>query len=319
MRFERRTKIIIALIAFSLAIGYVQTPSVFAQDAAQQAKPKPKQRGGLMGMAVDPRVQNRTYLFEETNEDMEYSLFVSSKVSKDKKSPLIVTLHGLGAGPSIMLNKQALDLAEEGGYILVGPMGYNVRGWYGIPGGMGKKANFSKAPPKPKSEAGEDAPDAKAAPKPKRSLFFNANDSPNLRELSEKDVMSVLDIVRKEFNVDERRIYLMGHSMGGAGTLHLGVKYKSIWAPLAPIAPAAFGLNPDSLAEIKDMSVIFVHGDVDEAVPVANTRQWVEKLKELNMTYEYNEMEGVSHGPVITQSLPSIYEFFGKHSKPVVP
>ena len=41
----------------------------------------------------------------------------------------------------------------------------------------------------------------------------------NVRAASEKDVMTVLDMVRKEFNVDENRIYLMGHSMGGAGTL----------------------------------------------------------------------------------------------------
>jgi predicted peptidase len=37
-------------------------------------------------------------------------------------------------------------------------------------------------------------------------------------------VMAVLDMIRKEFNVDERRIYLMGHSTGGAGTYYLGTK-----------------------------------------------------------------------------------------------
>jgi predicted peptidase len=129
--------------------------------------------------------------------------------------------------------------------------------------------------------------------------------------------MNVLGIVRKEFNVDDRRIYLMGHSMGGAGTLYLGVKYPSIWAALAPIAPAAFSLNPDSLKAIPGIPVIFVHGNADEAVPVALSRRWVDKLKELNMTYEYNEMPGVSHGPVITAALPSVYAFFAKHSKPV--
>ena len=50
-------------------------------------------------------------------------------------------------------------------------------------------------------------------------------------------------------------------------------------------------------------------------VPVANTRKWIDKLKELNMTYEYNEMLGVSHGPVIEQALPSVYAFFAKHSE----
>ena len=96
------------------------------------------------------------------------------------------------------------------------------------------------------------------------------------------------------------------------------VKYPSIWAALAPIAPAAFSLNPDSLKTIPSMPVIFVHGDIDEMVPIANTRRWVDKLKELNMTCEYNEMPGVSHGPIIEQALPSVYAFFGKHSKPAI-
>jgi predicted peptidase len=152
-------------------------------------------------------------------------------------------------------------------------------------------------------------------PKPKPSLFYNPDDPSNLNELSEKDVMNVLDIICKEFNVDENRIYLMGHSMGGAGTLYLGTKYPDKWAALGPIAPAAFTLNPDILASIKEMPVIIVQGDKDNMVPVANTRRWVDKLKELNMTYEYNEMTGGDHGSVIFAGLPSVYEFFSKHSK----
>ncbi len=312
MRFECRRKIQFGLIALPLLMGLAQIQFSLAQETSPQPKPKT----GFMQMPVDPRVQTRSYLFEDTNVELEYALFVSSKVTKDIESPLIVTLHGLGAPPRIMFMSPALDLAEEGGYILVGPMGYNVRGWYGIP--VGPPPDFSKIAPKKANPDGEVQPEAKTAAKPKTSLFYDPNDPTNLRELSEKDVMNVLNLVRKEFNVDERRIYLMGHSMGGAGTLYLGVKYATIWAALAPIAPAAFGLNPDSLAEIKGMPVIFVHGDVDEAVPVAVSQQWVEKAKELNMTYEYNEMKGVSHGPVITAALPSIYEFFAKHSKTAV-
>jgi pimeloyl-ACP methyl ester carboxylesterase len=75
-------------------------------------------------------------------------------------------------------------------------------------------------------------------------------------------------------------------------------------------------VDPNSLEKIKDMPVIFVHGDKDEAVPVSLSQRWAEKAKELNMTYEFNEMPGISHGPVITASLPSVYAFFAKHSKP---
>ena len=67
--------------------------------------------------------------------------------------------------------------------------------------------------------------------------------------LSEKDVMNVLDIVFKEYKIDERRIYLMGHSMGGAGTLYLGTKYPDKWAALAAAAPAAF-TSPDVLKSL---------------------------------------------------------------------
>jgi predicted esterase len=315
MRSESGTKIKNIFVVLCLQIGLILTQFAFAQQPAPQTGrgATPPQRGGFMQMPVDPRVQMRSYLLKDTNENMQYAVFVSSKVKKDKKNPLIVTLHGLGAGPSIMFGRKALDLAEDGGYILVGPMGYNVRGWYGISmKGFGPKI----APPKPENSADAAQPSSGAAPKPKPSMFNNPDDPPNLNELSEKDVMNVLEMVRKEFNVDDRRIYLMGHSMGGAGTLYLGVKYSSIWAALAPVAPAAFTLSPDSLKSIPNMPIIFVHGEADEVVPVANTRKWIDKLKELNMTYEYNEMPGISHGPVIEQSLPSVYAFFGKHSKP---
>jgi len=243
-------------------------------------------------------------------------VFVSSKVSKDKKAPLIVALHGLGGDQNTMVREtyRAVELAEDGGYILVAPIGYNSRGWYGIP--RGEKKSFRKAPPKPKNQTGEVQPDSKAAPKPKSSLFSNANDPPNLRELSEKDVMNVLDMMRKEFNIDERRTYLMGHSMGGAGALYLGVKYPETWAAIAPIAPAAFGLDPNSLEKVRDMPVIIVQGDEDTAVPVANTRQWADKLKELNMTHQYLEIAGGDHMNVIAGGMPDIFKFFGSHSKP---
>jgi len=201
MRFKFRTKIKFALAVLCLQIGFILTPFAFSQEPAPQPGrgALPAQRGGFMQRPVDPRVQMRSYAFKDgdINQNIQYAVFVSSKVSKDKKNPLIVTLHGLGAGPAIMFGKKALELAEEGGYILVGPMGFNERGWYGIPMGPGRGV-----PPKTANSTAPSAqPDANPAPKPKASLFSDPNDPPNLRELSEKDVMNVLDMVRKEFNV----------------------------------------------------------------------------------------------------------------------
>ena len=276
-------------LAAGLTLGLMHTPiTAQAPDGKQAAKGK----GGGFIRSNDPRVENRTYLFADTNEELPYCVFVSSKVSKDKKNPLIVSLHGLGIGPGYMCQGKAIDLAEEGGYILAAPMGYNTGGWYGSP-----VMNLN-------GRGGKGAP---AAPPPPA----------NLADLSEKDVMNVLDMMRKEFNVDPNRTYLMGHSMGGAGTLFLGSKHPSQWAAIAAIAPAAFLMNNNRVDILKPIQepVFVVQGDADVQVPVANTRTWVETMKELKLNYQYKEIPGADHGGVIEQGMPDIFEFFKQHVK----
>jgi poly(3-hydroxybutyrate) depolymerase len=227
-------------------------------------------------------VQKKTYAFKDAGKDMEYALFVPSTYEKDKKSPLIIALHGLGSKPQEIIRYPGLtDQAEKHGYIVAAPMGYNSSGWYGSKG----------------------LKSAKTTPE-------------NLGELSEKDVMNVLALVRKDYSVDDKRIYLMGHSMGGAGTFHLGRKYPDIWAGLAPIAPAVavFGLN-DFVDKIKHIPVIVIQGDADKLVPVTGVRRWTDKMKKLDMKYEYIEVAGGGHVDVAFKNMPKVFEFFNKHQK----
>jgi len=259
--------------------------------AAQTAYAQPPGNGNgpprmPMTMTPDPRTEQRSYHFEDTDEELSYVLFVSSKVSADQKNPLIVALHGLGGDANFLVRDSLVDFAEEGGYVVVGPLGYNVSGWYGSP------------------------------------LIARGNqpvDPPNLSELSEKDVMNVLAIARAEFNIDPDRTYLMGHSMGGAGTLYLGQKYTADWAAIAAIAPAAFMLEPNReqiLKPLKDagIPVIITQGDADTAVPVANTRNWAAALEAMGLVHEYVEIPGGDHGPFV-ESMPHIFRFFEAHTK----
>ena len=272
------------------------TAALSAQIAPAQA-PAPPGRGRGPGPVSqpDPRVQQRSYRFADADKDMPYALYVSSKVIRGKAAPLIVALHGMGGDHNSLLRGNAIDLAEEGGYILVGPMGYNPQGWFGSP----------VITPRRGGPGGQEA----------------SNDPPNLRELSEKDVMNVLDIVRKEFNVDPQRTYLMGHSMGGAGTLFLGPKYASNWAAIAAMAPAAFAMLPTAtelLTPIKStMPVLLLQGDADNVVPPDYARRWAAAMKDLNMNYKYVEMPGEDHGTIIAKSMPEIFGYFGEHSKAV--
>jgi predicted peptidase len=278
---KKLTRIFLSILTLCLSLALAQ-PTI-SQDPAPAKKPMPK----FMTIKPDPRAEQRKYLFEETHEELSYVLYVSSKVTKEKKNPMIVALHGLGGDANFIVRDRLVDLAEEGGYIAVGPLGYNVSGWYGSP-----VVAFGGRPVEP----------------------------PNLTELSEKDVMNVVAMMEKEFNVDKNRIYLVGHSMGGAGTIYLGQKYKEKWAALAPIAPAAFMMlqnREEILTPIRDakIPVMIVQGEQDNAVPVNFTHQWVETMKELGMDYYYLEFPFGDHGTIIADGMPDIFRFFARYTK----
>jgi predicted peptidase len=137
---------------------------------------------------------------------------------------------------------------------------------------------------------------------------------------SEEDVMTVLKMIRKEYKIDDNRIYLMGHSMGGAGTIYLAVKHPEIWAAIGAEAPATqpAGINPKnySLEPAKKIPMIIIQGDQDTLVNnVTSTRPWIEEMKQLGIKHEYVEVAGGDHGSVLTTGAPQIFAFFAKYTK----
>ncbi len=227
-------------------------------------------------------ILTRTYHFKLAKKKMEYCLYLPKSYNAAKAYPLVVALHGLHSYPAqIMRYPGLLKQAEKHGYVVVAPMGYNRKGWYGS---RGWTARWS-------------------VPK-------------NLGQLSETDVMNVLAITRRDVNIDPKRIYLMGHSMGGGGTWHLGLKYPQLWAALAPIAPAIFRA-PSALAKIKSMPVILVQGDKDLLVPVRIARVWAAKMKELKMDHRYIEVRGGGHVKIAFDNQPAIFEFFNARKRKV--
>lgn len=129
-------------------------------------------------------------------------------------------------------------------------------------------------------------------------------------ELSELDVMNVLGIVRNEFSIDASRIYLWGHSMGGAGTYRLAEKHPKLWAGLGLAAPAPLG-GPKGLETYKHIPTIAFQGTRDGLV--GPTRIWVARMKELGMEHVYVEVPGGDHSFFISrnrETLSKLFSFF---------
>lgn len=280
---KKKINFIFTLI-FTLLLCFSLAQSSLAQPPAPAKKPMPK---FPITIKPDQRAEQRKYHFKEANEDLAYVVYVSSKVSKDKKNPLIIALHGMGGDANFIVRDRLIDLAEEGGYIVAGPLGYNVSGWFGSP---------------------------------VIAMGGRTVEPPNLAELSEKDVMNVLEMMKKEFNVDENRTYILGHSMGGAGALFLGQEYTDTWAAVAAIAPAAFMMMQNSDKILKPMKdagipVMIIQGEKDTVVAPNFTHKWRDSLKELKMEHEYIEIPGGDHGTVIGDGMPDIFRFFAAHVK----
>jgi predicted peptidase len=252
-------------------------------------------------IAADKRVQGRSYVFQETGEKIQYAVFVPTNYEATKKWPLIVGLHGAGRPYDWLMGYDGIiDFAQRDGFIMVTPLGYRSLGGFGAPLLLARPSNSNGLPP------GFTAAQAQALAKEAQSL------PANIRELSEKDVMHVLEIVRKEFNVDPNRIYLWGHSMGGGGAYHLAAKYPDIWAAVAVAAPAP-APTVDQLEQFKHTPVLVLQGDADQTVLPAGTRDSVSKMKQLGMEYVYVEIKGGDHSLFISknrETLSKIFSFF---------
>jgi poly(3-hydroxybutyrate) depolymerase len=281
-----RTRAALLVVLLSAPTAWAQAPA-----PAQAAAPRRGVLAVLDTLPVAPshaRIQARSYDFKEAGRPMNYELFVPSNYNRTRPTPLIVALHCLSSNARDMIRYESLtELAEQRGYIVVAPMGYNERGWYGSRG---------------TGQSGRG----------------NAGDPANLGELSELDVLNVLGLVQKEFNVDPRRTYLMGHSMGGGGTFYLGAKYAEKWAALGAAAPA-INAAFDGLDKLKATPVIVIQGDQDALVNVNTTRQWVEKMKGLGIKHTYVEIAGGDHMAVIArnpENMRKVFDLFDAASRP---
>jgi predicted esterase len=296
-----------------------------AQDRGA-TQPGTSQQRRIGGDYVDDRVQLREYHFKDTDETLPYAVFVSTKVAKDKKAPLVLALHGYSGNHGTFMRTQCVDEAEKNGYILVGAMGYSPSGSFGMPmggrGAPGGRVGGSGAArgPVPPPQRGVGTP---GDGQPGRGMFMGMSGGPGgtketdpakVAELSEKDAMYVLEIARKEFNVDDSRIYLMGHSLGGGGALHMGERYSTLWAAVAGLAPAAFGFQWNADQKLKNVPLLIIVGDQDRLV--TGSQQLAEQLKGLSFKVEYKSLPGLDHGGIIGGSMPDVFKFFNQHTRP---
>ncbi len=132
---------------------------------------------------------------------------------------------------------------------------------------------------------------------------------------AERDVLDVLKETRRQFNIDENRIYLMGHSMGGYGTWSVAVNNPDLFAALAPISGGGTPPVVAGLKKIAHVPWLVTHGDKDPTVSVEESRKMVKAGKDLGIEIKYNEVPGGDHGSVAVPAFKEIFDWFDAHKR----
>ena len=248
--------------------------------------------------ATASRWEVRTYVMPETGDTIPYGVYVPSGYDASHRYPLVVGLHGAGGDHlSVMRYAGMLDAADKHGAILVTPLGYDRAGGYGA---FTVLNDCERATEVPAFCGGRIVSGMVAR---RRTL------PPNRDELSERDVMHVVDRALAELAVDSSRVVLWGHSMGGGGTYHIASRHPERFKALAVVAPAPPPAR-EALQAIGNLPVLVIHGDADDTVPVAGSRLTVGMMRQLGMRHEYVEVAGGDHGRIISRDPAMVERLF---------
>ncbi len=107
-----------------------------------------------------------------------------------------------------------------------------------------------------------------------------------------ESILEFIEQLKAKFDIDEKRIYLTGFSMGGFGTWFTAQAKPEFFAAIAPVC----GGGSEWHAETLTMPVKTFHGVEDSTVPVCHTDNMVKSMQELGLNVEYTRIVGAGHG-----------------------
>jgi predicted esterase len=215
---------------------------------------------GTQAQKLNSGPQVLTFFSDVDDTDQPYGLYLPKNFNPKKKYPLVISLHGANSNHRLNLRR--------------------VFGKSNLPGETDVEA--TRYFPEWK-----DVDYIVASPLARGTMGYQG--------IAEKDVYDVLADVKKRFPIDEDRIYLTGLSMGGGGTLWLGLTRPDIWAAIAPVCPASPRGTAELMPNALNYPVHFFQGGADPVVNPEGTRQWTKRLDSLSTKTEYTEYPGVGH------------------------
>ena len=131
---------------------------------------------------------------------------------------------------------------------------------------------------------------------------------------SPKKIMDVLDWVKSRYACDTTRVYVLGMSLGGYGTMDVCGTYPD---RIAAGMALCGGTSLKDVSGLGRLPFWIIHGTADRAVPVSKSKTVVESLKrdgnDTRLLYDW--LNGANHGaPARIFYLRKTYDWLFSHS-----
>ena len=218
------------------------------------------------------------YWFEEAQMLMPYRLTIPTTYDPEVPNAMVVFLHGGSGNDNRDVERTANYNGETGAYWdfaldRYGFIGLSINGY--AHSDYGTKAND---------------PDPAVA---------------RASVLGELEVIAAIEQVKAKYNIDESRIFIMGNSMGGGGSLQVAYDHPGMFAGVSP--SPGFSTKLD-LTVLGDTAIRVVASTEDKGydTALANYKAW--KEKGLNITFR--GVCGGYHNVGWSQVLDETLEFF---------
>jgi poly(3-hydroxybutyrate) depolymerase len=239
----------------------------------------------LPAQKLDSGPQVLTFYSDIDDTEQPYGLYLPQNYEAGKKYPLVVMLHGAGSNHRLAL-KRVFGKSNINGENDVEASRYFQR-W--------KEQDYIV-------------------------VSTNARGTMGYQGVAEKDVLDMIADVKRRFPIDEDRMYLTGLSMGGGGTLWIGLSYPGLWAAIAPVCPAPPAGTAALAGNALNLPVHMHQGGADPVVRPEGTREWVKNLKAAGVDVEYSEYPGVQHDSWVNAYQDgAVFDWFGQFKRDPFP
>jgi predicted peptidase len=288
---SRRTRTVSVLLSTALtfaagsALLAQEVPALLPDAPQSEARWAPIERFKKVAPSLAATFEARTYR-SPSGEVMPYRLF-RPHVEPGRRYPLVLFLHGSGGSGTD--NMKQLDRANWFGGLV-----------WALPENQQRHPCFVVAPqtdvnwPAVRLIEGQ-LPEILPAPGRGGRL-----------------AIEIVEHLADELPVDRDRIYVTGHSMGGAGTWHVLAQRPDLFAAGVPVCGRA---DLATLPRLKDVPVWNFHGVTDEIEPVETSRRIIAALREAGGRPLYTEYRDVGHNVFMwVYTEPALVEWlFAQH------